>query len=78
MQHNLWHIWLTWFLFSSYLSEDRGVSLTEGEKATVLSVLPAEVTNSETDDILKVLSQAHCTISSVQEEDIVEQAQVHS
>ncbi|XP_072167614.1 serine/threonine-protein kinase SMG1-like [Diadema setosum] len=56
-------------------SEDKGVALTEGEKAAVLSVLPAEITNSETDNILKVLSQAHCTNSSMQEEDIVEQAQ---
>ncbi|XP_063961813.1 serine/threonine-protein kinase SMG1-like [Lytechinus pictus] len=58
-------------------SEDKGVALTEGEKAIVLSVLPAEITNAETDEILRVLSQAHCTISSVQEEDIVEQGQAH-
>ncbi|XP_030839844.1 serine/threonine-protein kinase SMG1 isoform X2 [Strongylocentrotus purpuratus] len=58
-------------------SEDKGVVLTEGEKATVLTVLPAEITNADTDEILRVLSQAHCTISSMQEEDIVEQGQAH-
>ncbi len=57
-------------------SSDGGVQLTEEEKSEVLSVLPVGITNSETDRILEILSQAHCSASTIQEEDVIEQLQV--
>ncbi|XP_033630103.1 serine/threonine-protein kinase SMG1-like [Asterias rubens] len=56
-------------------SSEGGVQLTEEEKAEVLTTLPAEITNSETDAILSILSQAHCSATSIHEEDILEQMQ---
>lgn len=58
------------------VSSDGGVQLTEEEKSEVLSILPAGITNNETDGILKILSQAHCSASTIQEEDVIEQMQV--
>ncbi|XP_038064648.1 serine/threonine-protein kinase SMG1-like [Patiria miniata] len=56
-------------------SSEGGVQLTSEEKAEVLTSLSAEITNSETDSILSILSQAHCSATSVQEEDILEHMQ---
>ncbi|XP_077868684.1 serine/threonine-protein kinase SMG1-like [Saccoglossus kowalevskii] len=56
-------------------SSDGGVKLSEEEKSNVLAVLPVGLTNDETDSILSVLSQAHCSASGIQDEDITEQVQ---
>ncbi|XP_070580922.1 serine/threonine-protein kinase SMG1-like [Ptychodera flava] len=56
-------------------SSEGGVKLLPEEKSNVLSILPVGLTNDETDCILSVLSQAHCSASGIQDEDITEQVQ---
>ncbi|XP_077980517.1 serine/threonine-protein kinase SMG1-like [Glandiceps talaboti] len=56
-------------------SSEGGVKLVPEEKSNVLSILPVGLTNDETDRILSVLSQAHCSASGIQDEDITEQVQ---
>ncbi|XP_071960703.1 serine/threonine-protein kinase SMG1-like [Antedon mediterranea] len=56
-------------------SSEGGVPLLHEEETKLMYLLPAEVTNDVSKCIMQIVSQAHCSATTIQEEDIAEQMQ---